>query len=342
MAIVQRSKKSSILKTPLSWSTVSMAFLVIAGAVTIAAVNLGNGGIFDTRSRADYRPAAGQSCGAGFREIAVGKKGQNRACVRIDKESDSPVAIAPTATPRPPTATPRPPTATPSPTPIPKCDNRCTKDSDCPSGLYCLTDVQGLPHCRNLSCPFDSSCTCPTPTQIPPTPTRLIVFWPTKKPTVKPLPTVEPTIEVATESPTPTWVLPTLEPTTEHIQTAITLTITPFTNSSGVAAPTFTVRGTTEPGANVDVEINPDGLRGSIVADSAGVWKYSVTRALTAGKKTLTAIATNDAGKANKSVSFTVASTGGSMNLGGLFMGIGALILLGAIGFFIYKKMTEE
>jgi hypothetical protein len=87
--------------------------------------------------------------------------------------------------------------------------------------------------------------------------------------------------------------------------------------------------------------MNPDGLRGSIVADAAGTWKYTVTRALTAGKKTLAVTATNDLGKANKTVSFTVASAS-SMNLGGLFMGIGALILLGAIGFFIYKKMTEE
>lgn len=81
----------------------------------------------------------------------------------------------PTPTPTPsPTPTPTPtPTATPTPTPTPKqyssCNNTCTTDADCQSGLICASNS-----CRNPSCTGQSTCQCqvvynsPTPTPPPP------------------------------------------------------------------------------------------------------------------------------------------------------------------------------
>jgi hypothetical protein len=120
----------------------------------------------------------------------------------------------------------------------------------------------------------------------------------------------------------------------------IPLSVSPFTSAGNVAASTFTVRGTTDPGATVDVVIDPDGVRGTVVADSQGVWKYVVTRALKPGTKTMRVTATSQNGKTVKTETFSVG--GGTANIGGVVMGLGVLLLLGAAGFFIYKKMTEE
>lgn len=87
----------------------------------------------------------------------------------------------PTGTPTPtptttetPTPTPTPTvTSTPTPTPTPHqevgCNSTCTTNSDCQSGLVCVSNA-----CRNPSCTGQSNCQCevvyntPTPTPPPP------------------------------------------------------------------------------------------------------------------------------------------------------------------------------
>lgn len=105
-----------------------------------------------------------------------------------DTPTPTPTATpTPTPTPTPePTATPTPgqqsqngeeeappeeiayvqPTATPTPVPPASCDDSCTINSDCESGLVC---VDGS--CRNPSCTAVASCTCTgTPQPTPKTP----------------------------------------------------------------------------------------------------------------------------------------------------------------------------
>lgn len=76
-----------------------------------------------------------------------------------------------------PTPTPEP---TPTPTPPPLCNDTCSDNSSCPSGLECITGF-----CRNPECSSESSCVCPEPTPTPtpsPTPTPTLVPTPTPVP----------------------------------------------------------------------------------------------------------------------------------------------------------------
>ena len=75
-----------------------------------------------------------------------------------------PPTPTPTNTPTPrATATPTPtPTTAPSPTPIIGCNDSCTSDSQCGSGMVCH---QGT--CRNPSCTQETDCACPAPTATP-------------------------------------------------------------------------------------------------------------------------------------------------------------------------------
>jgi len=120
----------------------------------------------------------------------------------------------PTNTPNPtstPTNTPNPtstptdePTATPTTgptnTPAPgTCDASCDTDSNCESGLSCVTST-GVKRCRNVSCPDESDCLCLNATATPtttyyanntPIPTRISLITnntsttPTDQPTPK-------------------------------------------------------------------------------------------------------------------------------------------------------------
>lgn len=80
----------------------------------------------------------------------------------------------PTPTPTPgPTATPTPtptpgPTATPTPTPTPRvgCNNNCSVNADCASGLTCVNGA-----CRNPSCTEETDCQCAVAAAPTPTPT---------------------------------------------------------------------------------------------------------------------------------------------------------------------------
>lgn len=90
----------------------------------------------------------------------------------------------PTATPTSttaPTATPtvtKAPSATPTTPPPASCNETCTQDSDCVSGLICLLP-DGV--CRNSQCSDETDCSCPSATATP----RPTV---THKPTATPVP----------------------------------------------------------------------------------------------------------------------------------------------------------
>src|SRR4030042_4041923 len=54
------------------------------------------------------------------------------------------------------------PTNTPTPTPLARCNNGCSKNADCETGLVCSGSM-----CRNPSCTGQTDCVCPTPTPTP-------------------------------------------------------------------------------------------------------------------------------------------------------------------------------
>jgi len=173
-----------------------------------------------------------------------------------------------------------------------------------------------------------------------------VVAAPTAKPitaTSTPMATVT---KAASISAMPTFsfvdlstITPSVQPSPTGIPAEILLTVSPFTNAQGYASATFTMRGTTEPNTQVDVVIDPDGVRGTVVADAKGAWKYVVTRALTAGSKIATVVAVSDNGRSEQKITFSVGR--GTPNLGGVFMGIGAIILLGVVGFVVYRRLNE-
>jgi hypothetical protein len=58
-------------------------------------------------------------------------------------------------------------TASPSPTatPNPQCNNSCTSNSNCPSGLMCyIPSGQTAGNCRNTQCLSETDCSCPVAT----------------------------------------------------------------------------------------------------------------------------------------------------------------------------------
>jgi len=123
----------------------------------------------------------------------------------VNCSAPPPPPATPTLTPTPTltitlTPTPTPTvtvTVTPTPTPtIPVgCNQTCSSDANCTSGLVCYNS-----RCRSSSCPSETDCTCPGPT-VTPTPTT------TSTPglTATPIPT---TI-LAQVTPTPVTELPT-------------------------------------------------------------------------------------------------------------------------------------
>ena len=80
------------------------------------------------------------------------------------------------------------PTATPTatPTPNPQCNNSCTSNSNCPSGLMCyIASGATSGNCRNTQCLSETDCTCAVATTsatvIPTQPSLPVVgtSWPT-------------------------------------------------------------------------------------------------------------------------------------------------------------------
>ena len=82
-------------------------------------------------------------------------------------------ANTPVSTPTPTTGPTNTPTNTPVSTPTPTttnntpvpgtCDSSCDTNSNCESGLSCVTST-GVKRCRNTACPDEADCSCPSAT----------------------------------------------------------------------------------------------------------------------------------------------------------------------------------
>jgi uncharacterized repeat protein (TIGR01451 family) len=77
-----------------------------------------------------------------------------------------------------PTTTPTAPPVTPTPTPA-SCNNTCSVDSDCKSGLDCVSGK-----CKNPSCTSETDCVCATPAPATPTPTSAPITQATPEPSL--------------------------------------------------------------------------------------------------------------------------------------------------------------
>lgn len=113
----------------------------------------------------------------------VSPKAAEPACTltfTVAVATPTPTTPGPSPTPTP-TPEPSPtPTNTPAPTATPApvgCNNSCSNDGGCQSGLVCSAGF-----CRNPSCTSQSSCNCPQPTA---TPGTTVQSTPTGIPTPK-------------------------------------------------------------------------------------------------------------------------------------------------------------
>lgn len=218
----------------------------------------------------------------------------------------------PTPTPEPiiyiPADTPTPrPTNTPTPTPtsyiLASCNKACSSASDCPGGLSCVTAF-GQKVCRNPLCSDQFSCLCGQGSF-----SNLVL----------------------TPTPTESGLTST---------GAVAITVSSFTDSSGVAPATPTITGLTEPGALVTISIFPDGVTGTVTADSSGRWSWRSPKALTPGQKNLLVVAKNaDGSQGQVSQTFTVAAAKAGSPWGIILI----LMIIIAIGFggYVYYKSNN-
>jgi len=77
-------------------------------------------------------------------------------------------------------------TATATASPVPQCNNACTSNSNCPSGIMCyIASGATSGNCRNTQCLSETDCTCAiattSPTVAPTQPSLPVVgtTWPT-------------------------------------------------------------------------------------------------------------------------------------------------------------------
>lgn len=239
-------------------------------------------------------------------------------------------------------------TTTPTPTPVAvkkTCGQECSSTYDCKTGYQCIY-INSLEKavCRNPKCFTATSCSCPivggapikTPTQTP-TPTGGI----SKGTEISPTPIASESGEL---TPTPTGIrlnaIPTVTPTPTPIPINPALTIKPFTDTTGKAPQKFTLMGTSDPNADIDIRFDPDAVGQVTTADAKGEWRYILTKSLTPGNKQLTVTATTaEGGQTQLKQSFTVKSGGSFFSL---FLGFLFLAAIGGIGFFIYQKQMND
>lgn len=167
-----------------------------------------------------------------------------------------------------------------------------------------------------------------TPTNRPnvtstPTPTRR----PGVKVTSTPIPTATPFVsDPLADTPVPT-------PTPPNTPS---LFITPFYNANNETAPTFTVRGTTEPSSLVELMFNPDNVLGSVKSDASGAWRYEVTKPLTTGEKELSVtVTTKEGAQVSKTVLFTVVSKSS------MWLYVLGALALGFVGVLVFLKIRS-
>lgn len=193
----------------------------------------------------------------------------------------------------------------------------------------------------NTPVPTATNTPTPTPTPTPgvggsavntPTPTRRPTSTPIRIPTYQPTGTPTPTLYQLQ-----TVISPTPFPSTPK-STPITLLVRAFTNSKKEAPPTFTLSGSTSPNTQISIEILPDGVFGTAVADENGQWRYIITKKLTPGKKELRVTATDVKGVSSTyNESFTVAG-GGFGTWAWTILGLAIAIVIFVI---IRRRMSE-
>ena len=103
----------------------------------------------------------------------------------LTTNTSTPTATATSTSSATPTATSTA-TATATTTPNPQCNNSCTSNSNCPSGLMCyIANGATTGNCRNTQCLSETDCTCATvtgtPTAVPSQPSlpNAGTTWPT-------------------------------------------------------------------------------------------------------------------------------------------------------------------
>jgi hypothetical protein len=138
----------------------------------------------------------------------------------------------------------------------------------------------------------------------------------------------------ATPTPNPLFLQPKLA--------APILTINPFYDAKKQTNPQIVLSGTSDPNAELNISLFPDGIITTTQADAMGNWQYMIPKQLSGGDKQLTIIArTQTGGQMTKTEAFTV--------VGGFQFPIAAivftaLLVLGVGGYMIFinrKKKNE-
>ena len=215
------------------------------------------------------------------------------------------------------------------------CNQTCTTTSDCKTGYQCVhLNDRNTSVCRNPKCYTSSSCSCTS-----------------AKATITPTFIAKGTEITASESaatisgtPTPTGIrldaLPTPIPSPTAAPVNPSLTIKPFTDTTGKAPQKFTLTGTSDPFTEITIQFNPDAVGQTTTADAKGDWRYILTKSLSTGNKELTVTARSaDGGETQVKQSFSVKATKSFFSL---FVGFLFLALIGGVGFFIYQRQMND
>jgi len=122
--------------------------------------------------------------------------------------------------------------------------------------------------------------------------------------------------------------------------TAPILTIDPFYDAKKQTGSMITLTGTSDPDAELDISIMPDGAMSTVTADSMGTWTAVIPTNLTNGSKQLKVIVRSpNGGQTSKTETFIVAG-GSQFPLVAVILSI--LIAGGVGGYFLYRKMKAK
>jgi len=242
-----------------------------------------------------------------------------------------------------------------SPTPAPACNSTCTSDASCGGSMICVRTADG-DKCRNPQCYGVEDCMCYSTVvsgTVTPTPLGEIT---TPPPDYYPTPTtyIPQTYDVPVQgssertfagllaSPTPTPLSMLVADVTQSALTNVQpiLTVNAFYNAKKQTNPTFVLTGTSNPEAQLEISIFPDGVIGSVKADSMGNWQYSQTQSLKNGEKQLTIIAkAQSGGQMTKTDTFSVMGAFQFPFAAIVFSGI---LIFAASGYFWFMSKKDK
>lgn len=94
----------------------------------------------------------------------------------------------------------------------------------------------------------------------------------------------------------------------------------------------------TEPGATVTVSVFPDGVSGTVTADSTGKWTWRPDKALSAGKKDVVVVSKKDDGQGQVTQTFNVIA-GAKVNWFGVLLFVMILVAVGFGAYVYYKSL---